>query len=100
MASDKAGIHQISDRYVEELAVLDPIAGTYLGIPGGEDKLTDYSPDGHRARADLARRCLTETAATEPADDTERVAKAVFLERVGLDLELHETGEDVSALNV
>jgi uncharacterized protein (DUF885 family) len=100
MPSDQQGVHQLSDRFVDELAALDPIAGTYLGVPGCDEELTDYSPDGHRARAELARRALAEVRAAEPVSDQERIAQAVFLERVGLDVELHEAGSDMSALNV
>lgn len=100
MPSHQQGVHQISDRFVEELATLDPIAGTYLGIPGGDEELTDYSPEGHHARAELARRSLAEVSAAEPTDASEEVAKAVFLERVGLDVELHEVGADMASLNV
>ncbi|QUH01259.1 DUF885 domain-containing protein [Saccharopolyspora erythraea] len=100
MGSNHDGVHEISDRFVDELAALDPIAGTYLGIPGGDDKLTDYSPQGHQARAELARRCLAEVSAAAPADEGERIARAVFAERVGLDLELHDAGADMAALNV
>ena len=69
-------------------------------MPGGEDELTDYSPDGHRARAELARRALEAVRRAEPADESERIARAVFVERVGLDVELHEAGADMSSLNV
>lgn len=100
MGSNHNGVHEISDRFVDELAALDPIAGTYLGIPGGDDKLTDYSPQGHQARAELAQRCLAEVSAATPADEGERIAQAVFAERVGLDLELHDVGADMAALNV
>ncbi|MEV4649248.1 DUF885 domain-containing protein [Saccharopolyspora sp. NPDC049357] len=100
MGVDHNGVHAISDRFVDELAALDPIASTYLGLPGGEEQLTDYSPDGHRARAELAARSLAEVREAEPADDAERIAKAVFTERIGLDLELHEIGADMSSLNV
>jgi uncharacterized protein (DUF885 family) len=100
MPSDPQGVHQISDRFVDELAVLDPIAATYLGIPGGDEELTDYSPDGYRARAELARRAVAEVSAADPVGEEERIAQAVFLERVGLDVELHEAGADMSALNV
>ncbi|WP_114453110.1 DUF885 domain-containing protein [Halopolyspora algeriensis] len=100
MPSEQHGVHQISDRFVEELAELDPITATALGIPGRDEELTDYSPEGHRARAELARRAVDEVAAAEPADESERVAQAVFLERVGLDIELHDAGADMASLNV
>ncbi|TDD53943.1 DUF885 domain-containing protein [Saccharopolyspora elongata] len=100
MGVDHSGVHEISDQFVSELVALDPVAGTYLGVPGRDEELTDYSPDGHRARAELARRSLAAVQAADPADDSERVAQAVFAERVGLDLELHEIGADMAALNV
>ncbi|MGP4017254.1 DUF885 domain-containing protein [Saccharopolyspora sp. 5N708] len=100
MGVDHNGVHEISDQFVDELVALDPIAGTYLGVPGREEELTDYSPDGHQARAELARRSLAAVQAAEPVDDSQRIAQAVFAERVGLDLELHEIGADMASLNV
>ncbi|SFK36160.1 DUF885 domain-containing protein [Amycolatopsis sacchari] len=95
-----ASVHEISDRFVTEFAAAHPVAATELGIPGYDDQLTDYSPEGHAARAALSRRALAEIEATEPADAGERAAKAVFTERVGLDLEIHEAGLDAASLNV
>lgn len=100
MSSERDNVHEICDRFVDELAALDPITATYLGIPGFDDQLTDYSPAGYEARADLARRALAEVSRTEPADESERIARAVFEERTGLDIELHEAGADMSALNM
>ncbi len=100
MATERRGVHEISDRYVQDLAKLDPITATVLGIPGHDEELTDYSGEGHRARAELARRALAEMRAAEPADDSEEVARSVFCERVGLDVELHDAGEDMGALNI
>ncbi|GAB3571915.1 DUF885 domain-containing protein [Amycolatopsis endophytica] len=94
------GVHQICDQFVEDFAAAHPVAATEMGIPGYEDQLTDYSPEGHAARAAIARRALDAVAAAEPADAGERAAKAVFTERTGLDLELHEAGQDVAAFNV
>lgn len=94
-----ASVHQICDAFVEELAAADPVAATAWGIPGYDDKLTDYSPDGHAARAELAKRTLEAVRAVEPGDDGERSAKAVFTERVGLDLEIHEAGLDLASFN-
>ncbi|HEV7909166.1 MAG TPA: DUF885 domain-containing protein [Pseudonocardiaceae bacterium] len=100
MSSPRAGVHGISDQFVADYAALDPIAATHLGIPGHDDQLTDYSPEGHAARHELAKRALSAIEAAEPVDKSEGDAKAVFLERVGLDLELYEAGQVESALNV
>lgn len=94
------GVHQISDRYVDEYSALHPIIATYLGVPGHDDELTDYSPEGHAARADLTRKAREAVTACDPADTSEHVAQAVFTERTGVELELHEAGLDESALNV
>ncbi|OZM74448.1 DUF885 domain-containing protein [Amycolatopsis antarctica] len=102
MASDAStpGVHEICDSYVDEIAAAHPIVATEMGIKGYDDQLTDYSPEGHAARAGISRRALDAMTAAEPADDSERAAKAVFTERVGLDLEIHQAGLDLAALNV
>ena len=48
-------VYAIADRYVERFAALDPIAATGAGIAGHEHELTDFSPAGAAARAELAR---------------------------------------------
>lgn len=100
MASDKHGVHAVCDSYVDDYARLEPIAATSQGIAGYDDQLPDLSPDGHRARGELARRALAAIRATEPAGDSERIARAVFAERVGLAVELDEAGLPAASLNV
>jgi uncharacterized protein (DUF885 family) len=100
MANHTAGVHEASNRFVDDYANLDPISATYAGLSTGESEMTDYSPDGYRERAALAKRSVREIEALEPADESERAAKAHFLERVGLDVEIHEAGQDTGALNV
>ncbi|WP_298459433.1 DUF885 domain-containing protein [uncultured Cellulomonas sp.] len=93
-------IDAIADRYVDTLAELDPIAATAMGLPGYDDRMTDFSPAGHDARAAAARAVLDELAAQEPVDDVDRVTLAAMRERIGLELELHEAGELLASLNV
>ncbi|TVT40949.1 DUF885 domain-containing protein [Amycolatopsis rhizosphaerae] len=95
-----ASVHEICNSYVEEFAAAHPVAATEMGIPGYDDQMTDYSPEGHAARASVAKRALDAVRAAEPADAAERAAKAVFTERVGLDQEMHEAGLDEASLNV
>lgn len=45
----------ISDRFTDSWAKLDPILATGYGVTGHDDECTDYSPDGYAARADLDR---------------------------------------------
>ncbi len=93
-------VDDLANRYVEEWAPLEPVGATYVGISGHDDKLTDLSPDGYAALADLDRRTLAELASIEPADERERVAKEAMQERVGLALERYDAGEVTSELNV
>ncbi|MER6901741.1 DUF885 domain-containing protein, partial [Amycolatopsis sp. NPDC000740] len=58
MASTEQSVPEICDRYVDDYVAVDPVAATMLGVAGYDDQLTDYSPAGHDARADLARRAL------------------------------------------
>ncbi|WP_328442940.1 DUF885 domain-containing protein [Amycolatopsis sp. NBC_00438] len=100
MASSSDGVHGICDRYVDDYAAADPVAATSFGIIGHDHLLTDYSPAGFDERAALAARAHAAVGAAEPADAGERSAKAVFTERIGLELEIHEAGLDVAQLNV
>ena len=99
-SSEDIGVHAICDRYVDDFAAADPVLATMIGVPGYDDQLTDYSPDGYVARAELGARARAAVLAAEPADTVERSAKAVFTERLGLDHEIHEAGLDVASLNV
>jgi uncharacterized protein (DUF885 family) len=100
MSSALPGVHQISDQFVDDYAKLDPISATYIGIVGLDEQLTDYSPEGCDARAELARRTLEAVRGIEPMNDSERVAAAHITERLGLDVEIHDAGLDVADLNV
>ncbi|TCP55146.1 uncharacterized protein (DUF885 family) [Tamaricihabitans halophyticus] len=100
MAVSRTGVHEISDKYVRDYVAVDPIEGTAIGEPGYDDQLPDFSPDGYAARAEVNARALRAIREAEPADESERSAQAVFLERTGLAMEIHEAGLDVSSLNV
>lgn len=89
-----------TDRFVEDLAALDPLTATYAGIPGHDGELPDLSPDGFAASEELHRRALADVAATPAADEREEVAKAAFLERVGLTVERADAGVERSEFSV
>ena len=95
-----SAISDISDRYVNELAQLEPGMALALGLPTVEDSLTDYSPDGHAARAQLRSRTRAQLVAAEPEDDRDSVARRVMLERLDYAAELHDAGEWRRDLNI
>jgi uncharacterized protein (DUF885 family) len=88
----KSPIDRVAERYLDEFVELDPIAATYLGIDGHDDRMPDYSPAGFEAQAELVRRTIGAARATETGSEREQVAKDALLERLGLELEMLDSG--------
>jgi uncharacterized protein (DUF885 family) len=86
-------VYSIADRYVETVSALDPIAATNAGIAGHEDQLTDYSPEGAAARAELARATVQELTAAPAETDDDRIAAAVMIERLQNVVDQFDAGE-------
>jgi uncharacterized protein (DUF885 family) len=93
-------VDAVADQYVEDYAGLDPLAATYFGIAGHDDRLTDLSPDGFEARRDLRARALRDMRATEPTDAREAAAKASFVERQSVALEQYAVGTPQSQVSI
>src|SRR3954447_25017259 len=92
-------LDRLADRFVDDYAALDPVAATYIGVPGHDDRWPDLSPDGHAAHADLLRRTRAEVATVEPVDRRDEIARASMLERLGAELDRYEAGLAQSDLN-
>ncbi|ADG78572.1 hypothetical protein TPAU25S_01868 [Tsukamurella paurometabola] len=93
-------IDDLADRFAQELAAADPVEATAVGVTDFDDRLTDYSPGGIRARIDLARTTLAELAALTPESDADRVTADALRERLGVQIELADAGRIVGDLNV
>jgi uncharacterized protein (DUF885 family) len=93
-------VDAIADAYVDDYAALDPVAATYVGIAGHDDRLGDFSPEGYAAREALARQAVADASAAKPSDERERVARDAFLERLGLEVEMYEAGIPQSQVSV
>jgi uncharacterized protein (DUF885 family) len=85
-------VFQIADSYVDELCALDPFTATDLGIPGHDDEVTDYSPDGVDAGVDLARRTLRALDGATVENNDDRIAAAVMRDRLEAELEGYQAG--------
>uniref|UniRef100_A0AAU2VC00 DUF885 domain-containing protein n=1 Tax=Streptomyces sp. NBC_00003 TaxID=2903608 RepID=A0AAU2VC00_9ACTN len=83
-------LNDLADRYVDELAELDPCLAAVMGIAGQEERLTDFSPQAAQTRAELAHRTLKAVDDTPVAGDAERVAAAVLRERLATEVALAE----------
>ncbi|MES1247411.1 MAG: DUF885 domain-containing protein, partial [Actinomycetota bacterium] len=92
-------IDAVADAHVEKYATLDPVSATGMGIASHDHEMTDFSPAGYAARADLARATLAALDGLAPADEIDRVTLAAMRERLGLEVELDEAGEPQRELN-
>src|SRR6266571_4869526 len=86
-------IDEIADRYVDQAAVLDPVSATAVGVAGYDDRMTDLSPAGFAARAELDHGTIAALNEATAAGQRERVAKAAMLERLGLAVEQYDAGD-------
>ncbi|MEU3840242.1 DUF885 domain-containing protein [Streptomyces sp. NPDC028635] len=93
---------EVADAYVDELIALDPITGTYLGVPESSRRMPDTSPAGADALADLARATLAklDEAERRPGADSdiERRCARLLRERLTAELAVHEADEHLRAV--
>jgi uncharacterized protein (DUF885 family) len=92
-------IDRVAEDHIETYATLDPVAATAMGIAGHDHEMTDLSPAGLEARADLARATLSQLDSQTPQDETDQITLAAMRERLGLEVELDEAGELLRDLN-
>jgi uncharacterized protein (DUF885 family) len=93
-------VDRIANGYLDESLALHPAKATRIGVPGYDHLLTDYSPDGIAARTELDRRTLGRLDAAVAEDAIDRVSVEAMRERLGIAVELAESGADESDLNV
>lgn len=95
-----SSVYQLSDAYIEESAALDPATATYLGIPGYDHLMTDFSPAGHDARAMLDRQTLSRLNDLDTSADADRLAAGVLRESLEISGLEHQAGEHLRAIRV
>jgi len=91
-------VADLADAYVERSMRLDPTGATLSGVAGHDHELTDFSPEGNAARADLLRETLAALDGIRVETDGDRITAAVLRERLGVALEEHDADEDLRAL--
>jgi uncharacterized protein (DUF885 family) len=95
MASE---IFEICDRHVLRLAAIDPVWADNRGIDGDFGAATDYSPDGHAARAGLLRDTLSRLDATTAETMSDHLAGDFLRERLRVELDMIDAGEPLRAV--
>ncbi|WP_035771923.1 DUF885 domain-containing protein [Arthrobacter sp. Br18] len=98
-ARTPTAIDAVADSHTQTLIRLDPGFATTLGVPGHETEYRDYSPAGLGAFAGAARETLERLSGLEPADAVDVVTLDAMRERLGLEIEIHDTGLDFADLN-
>ena len=98
--SDLSPVYAIAHRYVDEIAALNPLAATSMGVPGHDDEMPDLSPAGADEIDALHRRTLADLEAAPKGSDHDRIAAAFMSDRLGLAREQHEAGDDLRAVRV
>ena len=93
-------IYKLSDSYIDRLAVLDPGAATYMGIPGHDHEMTDFSPAGHDARAALDHDVLTQLNALDASADADRLAAGVLRESLEMGTLEYAANEHLRSIRV
>lgn len=91
-------IFDLCDQHVQRFCELDPVAATYRGVAGDFAPGTDYGPDGHAARAGLARETLRALDALPVTGEADRLAAGHLRERLSAELAWHDAGEPLRSL--
>src|SRR4029077_12737071 len=95
-----ATVSEISSRYVDEVAALDPVRGERWGVATDSTRLTDYSPAGYDALMDLLRRTRQDMEAAPPDPEPERLGKGFLTDWIGGELGILEFGERERMLSI
>jgi uncharacterized protein (DUF885 family) len=98
-ARPQTAIDAVADTYTDTLIRLDPSLATTLGVPGSETEFQDFSPAGIEEFITAAKEALSALDGLEPADDVDAVTLDAMRERLGLQLEIHDSGWDTANLN-
>ena len=93
-------VDQIAHEYLRSNSALDPNAATSRGNLGHDAELTDYSPSGEEARAQLARATLREVEGLSPESERDRLAAEVMRDRLQIEGDIHDSGDWMRGLSV
>jgi uncharacterized protein (DUF885 family) len=93
-------IEAFADRLLSDMAGLDPCTAVVEAGEQDVDGLTDYGPEGHQARADLAARALRELEILGDVPPAATPLHAHLAERLHTRIALHDAGEDLRELHV
>ncbi len=86
-------VSEISSRYIDEVAALDPVRGERWGVASDQTRLTDYSPEGQSALAELLARTVRDVNAADVTSEYERLGQGFLSDWAGGELGVLKAGE-------
>lgn len=98
--TDMSQIYDIANEYVERYAALNPLSATSIGVPGYDDKMSDFSPQGADANAELNRQTIAALNAATVEGERDRIARDAMLDDLQTSLDTHDAGEHLRSLRV
>ena len=93
-------IFDIADRYVEKVAEMSPLSATYMGVPGYDHRMNDFSPEASDAEAELDRATLAELEAAPVEGNYDRIAREAMMDSLRLSLDRHDANERYRSLSM
>ncbi len=85
-------IDALAEDYARQLADLNPVAASEIGLTGYADKLPDYSPAGAEALDSVQAHTLERLNGLRPQSPQDQVTHDALVERLTVDRQLHATG--------
>jgi uncharacterized protein (DUF885 family) len=92
-------IFQLSSDAVDRIAALDPVAATYLGVPGHEHRWTDLSPAGTAATRALHVELLDAARAAAASGADGELARRVLIDEMERAIDSIDAGDHLWNLN-
>ena len=86
-------VSEISSRYIDEVAALDPVRGERWGVASDPTRLSDYSPAGQEALAELLARTIRDVNAATVTSEYERLGQGFLADWAGGELGVLQAGE-------
>ena len=93
-------VSEISSRYVDEIANLDPVRGERWGVAADPTRLSDYSPAGYAAIAEVLRHTISDLDAADPETEQERLGKGFLGDWCAGELGIIDAGEREENLSI
>ena len=93
-------VYEIADGYVDTLAELDPIVATYLGVPGYDHLMPDFSPEAMERADEVERDVLRKIQAEYPKSVRERRCSETVQEEMSWSIDQYEAGVHYSGMNI